>query len=169
MKYKYYVSRVKYLALLLFAIGGMIQLSHAWSLNSDPYSLDKDVDHIKQVSSNIYSININYHLKNNTKNSFNNYCLIEKDTSVYLPNECKKYSNGRYMTNYMHMNMLINIAQHTYCVMNINYYDRSNQLLQHRVLQDNVAHCTWNDILSGSSVASAFQFILDHQSSITHL
>lgn len=145
---------------LVFAI---IFDANAKFFGLDGYVIDKN--HITKYNGNIYSVYIDYTISGTTKTNFTNTCIVQKDTSIYQPLECKKDKYGNYVVSYMKMSTLINTDDSTVCILSIMYYDRSDVLLQTRPLTTE-DRCQWSKILPTSSLDIAQKYILKNQNKI---
>lgn len=137
----------------------MSSIAFAQIFGFNSYNIDKNLGDITKYSASTYGIYIDYNLSGAVQKSFNNYCIIQKDSGIYLPLECKKDKNGIYVTDYIKMFIVINVDNNTSCILNLYYYDNKDDLLQQRPLT-NLNKCNWESIPATSSIDEARKFIL---------
>ncbi len=135
-----------------------IQVADAKFFGMDGYAIDKN--NISKISDSIYEVYIDYSISGATKVTFNNTCIVQRDTSIYQLFECKKDKNGNYIASYMKMDTLINVANNTSCILSVLYYDSSDVLLQSRAITTQ-SKCQWERIFPTTSLDVARQYILN--------
>ena len=138
----------------------LINTANAKFFGMDGYSIEKN--YITKISEDTYSVFIDYSITGTTKTSLTNSCIVQKDSSIYQPVECKRDKNGNFIASYMQMNSLINTRDNSACILSIKYFDRSDVLLQTRVITTK-EQCQWSPILATSSLDVASKYILKNQ------
>ena len=135
----------------------LINTASAKFFGMDGYYIEKN--YITKTADGTYSVFIDYSISGTTKTSLTNSCIVQKDSSIYQPIECRRDKSGNFVANYMQMNSLINTRDNTACILSIKYFDKSDVLLQTRVITTK-DQCQWNPILATSSLDIASKYIL---------
>jgi hypothetical protein len=120
------------------------------------YDINKS--NIKQYSNSIFGVYIDYDFSGKIYNDLNNYCIIQKDSSPYIPIECKTKGDSKYMIDYIKMYIAINKENNTSCILNIYYYNADDSLIVQRPVND-LSKCAWSKIETASSIDEANQFL----------
>ena len=126
----------------------LINTASAKFFGMDGYYIEKN--YITKTADGTYSVFIDYSISGTTKTSLTNSCIVQKDSSIYQPIECRRDKSGNFVANYMQMNSLINTRDNTACILSIKYF---------RVITTK-DQCQWNPILATSSLDIASKYIL---------
>lgn len=140
---------------ILFILG--FNSANAVFFGMSNYVIDKD--NILKYPKGIYRVYIYYDITGATKTSLNDNCIIQRDASSIQSPECQKDKKGNLLASYMKMENLINVSKDKACVLNIMFFDKSDTLIQTRILA-RYESCPYAPIPKDTSIDVARKYII---------